>query len=251
MSRLRRLAAGLGSLALIAGVAGALGAGSAAAAAESTPDPAGVNLEVTVVPGNGSAPASPSPTTAPPASSTTTTIGGVTVVSGPVSSPVLEDDEYSLGGILYVSGLRTEYHPALDPLQGDLVLRFTVRNVSGSVIDSTARFWVTGPFGGELSSAEEVPVSGLKPDEKVVVATTLPGVGQWLFGTAHYTLTPPAEVEGVALEPLTRDTIVFLPPWFLLGVAALCGVGYVFVRVVRARYPRAEVSAPAGQGSPA
>ncbi|SDZ13561.1 hypothetical protein [Herbiconiux ginsengi] len=242
----RILAAGLGAFALVGLVAVGLGTGSSAYAADDVP-PTGVNLQVTVVPGSGGT-SSPSPAANTPNRTTTTTEGGSTVTSGPVSAPALGDDEYSIGGILYVSGLNTEYRPSIDPLGGELSAQFTVRNVSSSIIDSTARFWVTGPFGNELGSVDGVAVNGLKPNEKVVVQSTLTGVGQWTFATAHYTLTPPATVDGVALEPMTRDTFVFLPPWFLLALAAVAGVAYVIVRIVR---DGSASVAPAGVGAAA
>ncbi|MFB2598271.1 hypothetical protein ACEXQE_10795 [Herbiconiux sp. P17] len=239
----RILAAGLGAVALAGVVAVGFGTGSVAYAADDVP-PTGVNLQVTVVPGTGSGGTTPPAPTSTPNRTTSTTESGSTVVSGPVSAPALEDDEYSIGGILYVSGLSTEYQPSIDPLAGDLRTHFTVRNVSSSIIDSTVRFWVTGPFGNELGAVDGVAVNGLKPNEKVVVDATLTGVGQWTFATAHYTLTPPATVDGVALEPMTRDAFVFLPPWFLLALAAAAGVAYVIVRDGSASVSPAAAVAP-------
>ncbi|MFB2582952.1 hypothetical protein ACEXQD_17020 [Herbiconiux sp. P15] len=247
MRRARRagsLAAAAAALTLAALVTGmAAGAtGSAAhasgsrAAADAPPPPAGINLQVTVAPSTKAPTAPPPAATAPGGSRTTTTTeGGSTVVTGPVSAPPLEEGEYSLGGILYISGLSTEYRPSIDPLAGELVTSFTVRNVSSSTIDSSARFWVSGPFGAELSAVDPVEIDGLNPDETTVVSATLTGVGQWTFATAHVTITPPDVVDGVPLEPMTRDAFVFLPPWFLLILLALAGVAYAVVRVVRAQ----------------
>ncbi len=215
-------------LALLAALAG----GSAAVAAEN-PAPDGVNITVTVGPGSGTA-------VAPPAAGTTsntttrTTVNGDVVVTGPEVTPAVADDEQSIGGILYISGLGTAYAPSIDPLSGDLQVHFTVRNVSNATIDSTARFWVSNPFGGEISAVGPVDVAGLKPDESRVVDATLSGVGQWTFATAHVTLTPPETVDGVELAPLTRDAFVFLPPWFLLALAAIGAAAYAVVRLIRA-----------------
>lgn len=230
----RSLAAAAGAVVLAALVTGAAGVGASTPTPTDGPPPAGLNLEVTVVPGKGSAPTTPpAPTTTN--RTTSTTEGGTTVVTGPVSAPALDEGEYSLGGILYISGLSTEYQPSIDPLAGELHTHFTVRNVSNATIDSTARFWVTGPFGTELSAVDPVDIAGLKPDETTMVSATLTGVGQWTFATAHVTITPPETVDGVALEPMTRDAFVFLPPWFLLALAAAGGVVYVVVRIVRAQ----------------
>ncbi|MGD8195923.1 hypothetical protein ACEXQB_015645 [Herbiconiux sp. P18] len=232
---------------------GALAGGGAAVAADG-PSSDDTNLTVQVGAGTGAA------TTAPPAAgsatttktTTTTSINGDVVVTGPVSTPPVGDDEQSLGGILYISGLGTGYSPSIDPLSGDLHVHFTVRNVSSAAVDSSARFWVSNAFGGEIGSGETVDVAGLKPDESRVVDATISGVGQWTFATAHMTLTPPETVDGVTLTPLTRDAFVVLPPWFLLALGALAGLAYAVVRLVRSgSAARETVPAEALSGSTA
>lgn len=222
----------LGAGAVLA-LLGALAGGSAAVAADD-PAPDGVNITVTVGPGSGTAVAPPAAGTTTSNTTTRTSVNGDVVVTGPAVTPVVADDEQSIGGILYISGLASAYAPSIDPLSGDLQVHFTVRNVSNATIDSSARFWVSNPFGGEISAVGPVDVAGLKPDESRVVDATLSGVGQWTFATAHVTLTPPETVDGVELAPLTRDAFVFLPPWFLLALAAIGAAAYAVVRLVRA-----------------
>ncbi len=200
------------------------------------------NITVQVAPGQtatgGGAPAAAAtPPSAPRSTTTKTTVDAATVVTGSITPPAPAADEFSLGGILYISGLQTAYSPSIDPLSGDLSVQYTVRNVSAATIDSTSRFWVTNIFGAELSAVDPVAVAGLKPGESRVVSATLPGVGQWTFATAHMTLTPPETVEGVELQPLTRDAFVVLPPWFLLALLAIAGVVYAVVRIIRASSP--------------
>lgn len=225
------------AIAFLGALAGG-GAGIGPAVAAGGPPSDDTNLVVQVGAGSGAAGAAgtaPAAGFAPTTRTTTTTsINGDVVVTGPVSAPEVGDDEQSIGGILYISGLGTGYTPSIDPLSGDLHVHFTVRNVSSAAIDSSARFWVSNFFGGEIGSGETIDVAGLKPDESRVVDATIGGVGQWTFATAHMTLTPPETVDGVALTSLTRDVFVFLPPWFLLALAAAAGVAYVVVRLVRA-----------------
>jgi hypothetical protein len=223
----------------------ALLAGAGSAAAVDDPLPEGIGITVTVGPGTASNTA-PAPT--PPRTTNTTTrttVNGTTVVTDSQSPPEPTADERSIGGVLYVSGLATAYAPSINPLGGELSAHFTVRNVSTATIDGTARFWVTSPLGTEISAVDPVDVSGLKPGESRVIDATLPGVGQWTFATAHYTYTPPATVDGVPLEPMTRDAFVFLPPWFVLALAVVFGVVYVVVRLVR------YVEAPGAAAAPA
>jgi len=196
------------------------------------------NITVQVAPGQtaagGGAAAPGAPAGTSRATTTQTTVDSSTVVTGSITPPAPAADEFSLGGILYISGLTTGYSPSIDPLSGDLAVQYTVRNVSGETIDSTSRFWVTNVFGAELSAVDPVEVAALKPGESRVVQATLTGVGQWTFATAHMTLTPPTTVAGEELQPLTRDAFVVLPPWFLLVLLAIGGVAYVVVRIVRA-----------------
>ncbi|TAJ46794.1 MAG: hypothetical protein EPO52_14725 [Herbiconiux sp.] len=198
------------------------------------------NITVQVAPGQTAGGSGSSSAGAPAGASratttqTQTTVDASTVVTGSITPPAPAADEFSIGGILYVSGLTTAYSPSIDPLAGDLAVQYTVRNVSGETIDSTSRFWVTNAFGAELSAVDPVEVTALKPGESRVVSATLTGVGQWTFATAHMTLTPPTTVAGEELQPLTRDAFVVLPPWFLLALLAIGGVAYAVVRIVRA-----------------
>jgi hypothetical protein len=220
----------VGSIVVVALLAGA----DPASAVDGQPP--GTDLTVTVGPGSQStsSPAPPASTPPPRPGSTTTTVNGNTVVNDAQNPPAPTDDERSIGGVLYVSGVRTEYAPAIDPLGGELRAQFTIRNVSTSTIDGSARFWVTGPVGTDISVVDSVDVTGLKPGESRLVEAELPGVGQWTFATAHYTYTPPSTVDGVALEPMTRDAFVFLPPLFLLGLAGLAVIAFLVVRLIRA-----------------
>ncbi|WP_382306398.1 hypothetical protein [Herbiconiux sp. UC225_62] len=221
------LVAGLGALLTLGMLAGA---GSAVAADQ--PAPRGIGITVTVSP-------APGPAVAPPAAPTTsntttrTTVNGSTVVTGNQNPPLPAEGVASLGGILYISGLHNEYTPSINPLGGEVRTSFTVLNVSNAIIDSTAKFWVTNAFGAELSAVGPIDVTGLKPNESRTIDATLTGVGQWTFATTHMTLTPPETVDGVALQPLTRDAFVFLPPWFLLVLVAIAAGAYAVVRILR------------------
>ncbi len=236
MRRRRGLSPLLAGTVVAFALAAFAGTGSASAAETTpTPTPGGVNISVTVRDGVAGATAQtpPAGTQTTPRVTTVTTVGGSTSVIDAENPPELAPGEQSIGGILYVSGLSTSHTPSVNPLAGKLDTHFTVRNVSTSIIDSNARFWVSSPFGNEISAVDSVSIAGLKPGESRVVDASLPGVGQWGFATAHFTLTPPTSVNDVALAPLTRDTFVFIPPWVLLALATVGGIAYVVVRLVR------------------
>jgi hypothetical protein len=149
--------------------------------------------------------------------------------------PTLTLDEVDLGGMLSIGGLSSSYRPSFNPFGGDLELSFTVRNTSQSTVDATADFWMEGPFGLRISSADDVAVAALKPGETRTVSASLPGVGQWTILTAHTTFTPPETVDDVPLTPLTRDATVFALPWFVVLLVALGLAAWVVVLVLRRR----------------
>jgi hypothetical protein len=141
--------------------------------------------------------------------------------------------EFDLGGVVYVSGLTSEYSPSANPFGGELQLHFTVRNVSSATFSSTARFWVDGPFGLMLGESDDVAISDLKPSEIRLVSATVHGVGQWTFVNAHATYTPPKNVAGVELTSVTRDSFVFFLPWMLLAIGVIGAAAFAVSRILR------------------
>ncbi|MBC7723583.1 MAG: hypothetical protein H7146_02400 [Burkholderiaceae bacterium] len=204
-------------------------------ASSASADDGSIDITVTVSP----APVAPGTTdgrgTAVRGSGGSGSSGSSTVVTGPDTIPAgaeLPAHGFDLGGILYLSGLTTTTMMSPNPFDGTVHGYFTVRNVSGTTLTSSARFWLDGPFGNQLSEVTGIDIVDLKPDESRVIDATLAGVGQWTFMTAHATLTPPDVVEGTTLSPITRDSVVVVAPWLVgagagLGAAALGGMSLI------------------------
>lgn len=227
--------------------------GTSAAIADGNSGGIGITVTVTQAPGSGT----PTPTSTPSSTSTsssapppsnsfvgsagsgTGTTSGTSSGSGTVVTPTLTGkpvpsaDEFDLGGLIFISGVTSDYVWSINPLGGESHAQFTVHNVSTETIDGAANFSIIGPFGNEISRVDDVPITALKPDESRVIDTTFTGLSQWAFFTTHATLVPPATVEGVALTPVTRDGFMFVLPWFLL-VLLILGIGtYSVVRIIR------------------
>jgi hypothetical protein len=237
-ARLRRITA-LVALCTLAG-AGALAGGVSAMAAE--PDGGGIGISVTV-PSSTPTPTSTVPVTTTTVNGTTTTTtprgAAVTPAGKPSVAPVVNTvatdplaDSVGLGGVVFISGLTSTNDPSINPLAGSLTTRFTVRNVSDDALDASAKFWITNVFGAKISS-HAVKIANLKAGETRVVDASLPGVGQWTLLTTHMTFTPPAEVDGVALVPVTRDAMVFAAPWFVFAGLLLAAGAYGVVYLLR------------------
>jgi hypothetical protein len=94
-------------------------------------------------------------------------------------------------------------------------------------------------LGVDLGGSDTIAVRGLAPGEIRTIGADIGGVGQWGVLKAHMTVTPPAELRGVKLEPLSRERWVMATPWYaIVLVAALAVVVWVFRRYRLGLVPR-------------
>ncbi|NQX36547.1 hypothetical protein [Herbiconiux sp. VKM Ac-2851] len=200
----------------------------------------GIDIAVTTTakpgtsPSSTPAPGATTPNKAPivPAAGT----GTGTATGGGTTQPAIDTasaDTFDLGGVLYISGVRTGFSPSVNPLDGTMDVSFTVKNVSKSTLDSNAELWLTNVFGAGIGSRAEVAVPALKPGESRVVSAPLSGVGQWLLVSAHATFTPPATIDGAEVPPVTRDAVVVVFPWLIVLLAAGSAAGFAAWYMVR------------------
>ena len=139
----------------------------------------------------------------------------------PISSVNPTAGTETVGGVLAIGGLSTSYTPAGNPLAGTVHVQMTVQNLSSKVIEPTVAFWLTNGLGMKLSQQDARSLGAIAPGELRIAEADLTRVGQWAAVDVHMLLTPPAEIDGVALEPLVRDRWFFAPPWFVVAVLAL------------------------------
>jgi len=233
---------------------GALLGVGVSAQANSNDDPDGVGLTVGVIgstatPSTGtpsptaSSPAAPSPagSVRPSAGSTggTSSTGGTggaasvstrTIPAGPAATQALGPNPVTLAGALAVSGLSAHPNQNVGPGGGDLVLDFTVKNLTTDPFTSSVRFWVDNALGFRIQSVDDFPVADLAGGETRTLTVTLTDVGQWIAFNNHVTFTPPESVGKTALTPVTRDATLLVPPYFLLMVGSLLGAIYLVAR---------------------
>lgn len=196
--------------------------------AQASDDPDGVGLIVGVL-GSTATPA-PSATPRPSTRPSTTATSGVTqtTASGTAATAALGTDPVALAGVLAVSGLTAHAKQNPGPGGGDLVLDFTVKNLSTDSFTSSVRFWVDNALGLEIKSVDDISLADLAGGETRTVTVTLTEVGQWSAFNTHVTLTPPETVGETALSPVTRDALLLVPPYFALIVFSLLGaIGFV------------------------
>ena len=165
--------------------------------------------------------------------------GGGTTQPGSTTSTTGTTDS-GVAGVLHVSGLSWSYTPSLNPLDGSLNLRFTVRNVFRETLSPTATLWINQVFGGPVDAPVNVLVDKLKAGETRTVEANFSGLAQWTMLSAHATLAVPGKGE-VVLAPIVRDAIIWFLPWFIVLLAAALAGGIVWRRL---RPRRATVAAP-------
>jgi hypothetical protein len=203
-------------------VAGACFAGVAAPAAADDGGADGVSIDVVVI-----GPPAPTPTPRPGTSG-----GGGGSSSTPTPTPTetsVPSDVVDLGGILSVGGLTGTITPDLGS-GGTAALSITVRNTSHFLMDLGLRFWIQNAFGWTVAEMREVDVRDLLPGETRTVQVRLATVGQWTVYTAHVKVTPPDEVDGTTLTPITRDLTLAVAPLLLVLTLGGCGPLFALVR---------------------
>lgn len=152
-------------------------------------------------------------------------------------------DKHSVDGVLAVGGLRTTFRSTGSPLGGVLHVQVTVQNLSGEVITPSVRFTSTNWLGMRLAQQPERRLGPLAPGELRTAEADLPGVGQWGLLATHMTVTPPDEIGGVKVSPVTRDRWVVVTPWLLVALLAIGVGGTVVWRLAT----RVQVPGPAAE----
>jgi hypothetical protein len=165
-----------------------------------------------------------------------TASGGTTTSGGTSTTP----SDSGVAGVLYVSGLSWTYVPSLNPLDGSLNLRFTVRNVFRETLSPTATLWINQIFGGPVDAPVIVAVDKLKAGETRTVEAAFHGLAQWTVLSGHATLSVPG-TGAVELAPISRDAMIWFLPWFIVLLVAL-GAAFILWRRLRPR--RTSVAEP-------
>jgi len=201
-------------------------------------------------------------------------VPGVTqaTVEGPAEGiDALGADPIAVSGVFSVGGVTVTPVTDFGPGGGDIQLAFTLTNVTAAPLTSHLKFWITNIFGMQLVAIDDVEVADLAPEETRTVTATLQNVGQWTVFTGHVTLTPPPEfaatdtataldaAAGVdtatateaptAMAPVSRESLIVIPPYFLLSVLAGAGALILLLRSVRRLRTARPATVTAGEAS--
>ena len=160
---------------------------------------------------------------------------------GPATTPA----DSGVAGVLYVSGLSWNYVPSLNPLDGSLTLRFTVRNVYQQTLSRHGRPVDQPGLRRPDRRARHGGCGQAEGGETRTVEATFHGVAQWTLLTGHATLTVPGTVDQQVVAPIARDAIIWFLPWFIVLLTAL-GAAWILWRRLRPGRPAACWTRPHG-----
>lgn len=205
---------------VLALVAGQLVGGALMAQAAHARSVEGIELDVEIS-GPSSTPA-PTPSTDPGSGDSGAPGGEIVdeVVPPDGVDDALGDEPFDLSGILMLSGLSGTITTTVEPQGGDATLRFSVQSSASVPVDFDVAFQLDNSLGSRVAEVERTDLAPLEPGETRLIEATLPDVGQWTVYTARVIFTPPAEVDGVELTPIIRDTTIVVAPFFSIVAGA-------------------------------
>ncbi|TFD68752.1 hypothetical protein [Cryobacterium ruanii] len=189
---------------------------------------------------------------APPArsnTSPTTVVSEVALTTPAAVADALGEDPFDLGGVFYLSGLVASAAPVIGPEGGNVTLAFTVKNATSGPLSADLRYWLENAAGMGVAQSDDISVIELEAGQTKTLSVTLPDVGQWGILNAQMTFTPPDTVRGTVLTPVTRDTLIILPPYFVMLVVGSLGALFFAARYVLAWQRARRQNAPAFSAS--
>ncbi|MFE7846308.1 hypothetical protein ACFUTX_14060 [Microbacterium sp. NPDC057407] len=145
-------------------------------------------------------------------------------IPDPVAADDALGDDAAASGPITMSGLIATATPSFGVDNGTLRLEFVVRNNYATSIDATARFWVADVTGTTVAETEAVPVDDLEAGETRRVLVTIDGLGQRTVLRAYVRFFPPATMDGDEVAPITRNTLVVIPPLFSISLVSALGL---------------------------
>jgi hypothetical protein len=139
---------------------------------------------------------------------------------------------------LTVGNIAAAYLPTINPFSGSTVLKFTVRNNGNVALGANLVVRVKSYFGISASGLVRSSVSEMLPGSTRVVSVEVPGVAQVGYLSPQLSLVPTVDTDALSPGPLrttTRDTNMFVTPWWLLILIAIAGAIWALIVFRRRR----------------
>ena len=138
---------------------------------------------------------------------------------------------------LTISNIEALYAPQFNPLGGVTTVTFTVANNGNIALGAHMVVGVKSVFGIATGELVREDLAEMLPGATRTVSVEVPGVGQFGYLNPYVRMAPTIEADALnpgALREVSRDTVIFAMPWWLLALVIAGGGLWLFLRL-RAR----------------
>ncbi len=147
--------------------------------------------------------------------------------------------------ILTVSSISATYTGDLNPLTGEAVVTFTLKNTGNVALGANMAIGVNTYLGIGVGPVVTQELDEMLPGSTRSISVPISGVGQLGYLDAYVKLQPTVDPDAISpgfLAPVARDTVIVATPWWLLILLVLAGLVWIFLRIRRSRDERAAIA---------
>ena len=139
---------------------------------------------------------------------------------------------------LTISSLATEYKSELNPFNGSTAITATITNNGNVALGGSIVAGMNTYFGIPASGAVRAELSEMLPGSTRTLTIDVPGVAQLGYLSSYVRIAPTVDEEALNPGPLrevSRDSALFVMPWWLLIIVVLGLAIWQFLRFRRRR----------------
>lgn len=140
--------------------------------------------------------------------------------------------------LLTVTNISAVYNGELNPVTGETLVTFTIKNTGNVALGATMNIGVNTYFGIGVGPVVTQELEEMLPGSTRSLTIPLSGIGQLGYLDAYVTMQPKVDADAISpgfLAPVSRDAIIFAMPWWLLALVVIAGIVLVVLRIRRAR----------------
>lgn len=144
--------------------------------------------------------------------------------------------------ILTVTNISATYTGELNPVSGEALVTFTLKNTGNVALGASMAIGVNTYLGIGVGPVVTKELEEMLPGSTRSLSIPIAGVGQLGYLDAYVKLQPTVDPDAISpgfLAPVSRDTVLFAMPWWLLILLVVGAVVWLALRIRRARDERA------------
>lgn len=177
---------------------------------------------------------------------------GIVISSTSGSGEVLVDKRFAtrlyvrvpgdLQPLMTITSISASYEPQLNPLNGSTIITATFKNSGNVALGAKAVIGVNTFFGIPLGSPQLQEVDELLPGSTRTISFTVDGIAQLGYLNAYVKAQPAVDQDAMrtdAIAQISRDTALIAVPWWLIILAVIAALVWLFLRIRRGRDERA------------